>query len=71
MDSEFLKPCDLEKIRNNWSPKFGRMGVDPEEHQKKAVCLDDNIQGLKSPFCFLSSFLLYLPPFAEMLIIKA
>ena len=28
MNSEFLKPCDLEKIRTNWSPKFGRMGVD-------------------------------------------
>ena len=25
---EFLKPCFLEKIRKNWSLKFGRTGVD-------------------------------------------
>ena len=28
MNSEFLKPCYLEKIRKNWSPKFGITGVD-------------------------------------------
>ena len=27
-NSEFLKPCFLEKIRKNWSLKFGRTGVD-------------------------------------------
>ena len=25
---EFFKPCFLEKIRKNWSLKFGRTGVD-------------------------------------------
>ena len=28
INSEFLKPCFLEKIRKNWSLKFGRTGVD-------------------------------------------
>ena len=28
MNSEFLKPCFLEKIRKNWSLKFGRTEVD-------------------------------------------
>ena len=28
MNSEFLKPCFLQKIRKNWSLKFGRTGVD-------------------------------------------
>ena len=33
MNQEFLKPCFLEKIRKNWSLKFGRTGVD----QRKGI----------------------------------
>ena len=31
-NSEFLKPCFLEKTRKNWSLKFGRTGEDQEFH---------------------------------------
>ena len=39
MNSEFLKPCNLEKIRNNWSSKFGRMGVDPRQTDARLLAL--------------------------------
>ena len=47
MNSEFLKPCFLEKIRKNWSLKFGRTGVDRQKAGLEKITLTAlEVQGL-------------------------